>query len=119
MDLYCFGTDEFDVFSDRWGSYHRCYAWLSYVMEKPVKKEIVEGAYLTENYFLVFTFGLAASAITILGQAFSWLPGVIQTIESGQATDGMRAVTYLRCMVSILCLFLCWESFGACRIKTN
>ena len=60
------------------------------------KKEIVEGAYLTRNYFLVFTFGLAASAITILGQAFSWLPGVIQTIESGQATDGMRAVTYLR-----------------------
>ena len=60
------------------------------------KKEIVEGTYLTRNYFLVFTFGLAASAITILGQAFSWLPGVIQTIESGQATDGMRAVTYLR-----------------------
>lgn len=60
------------------------------------KKEIVEGTYATRNYFLVFTFGLAASAITILGQAFSWLPGVIQTIESGQATDSMRAVTYLR-----------------------
>ena len=74
------------------------------------KKEIVEGTYLTRNYFLVFTFGLAASAITILGQAFSWLPGVIQTIESGQATDGMRAVTYLKYY---------WYRFCACFYAGN
>lgn len=60
------------------------------------KKEIINKREETQNYVTVFAYGLAASAITIIGQAFSWLPGVIETIETCQATDGMRAVTYLR-----------------------
>lgn len=60
------------------------------------KREITEHQTETQNYAAVFVYGLSASVITIAGQAFSWLPGVIETIETNQATDAMRAVTYLR-----------------------
>ena len=86
------------------------------------KKEIVEGLEIQKNYFLVFSFGLAATAITILGQAFSWLPGVIQTIETGQATDGMRAVTYLRYygtyFVPVFMLGIVWSVQNKNKVKS-
>lgn len=61
-------------------------------------KELVETADLDENqpYVIGFIFFLAATAITILGQSFSWLPGVTETLNTGIQTDGIRALVYTR-----------------------
>lgn len=76
------------------------------------KKEIVRAGETGRNYVLVLTYGLAASAITILGQSFSWLPGVAGSIEMNETTDAMRAVTYLRYygtyFVPVLFVSLIW-----------
>lgn len=76
------------------------------------RKKIVEAGETGRNYVLVLTYGLAASAITILGQSFSWLPGVAGSIEMNETTDAMRAVTYLRYygtyFVPVLFVSLIW-----------
>lgn len=81
-----------------------------------------EAGQAEKNYVVVFAFGLSAAAITILGQAFSWLPGVVQTIESGVSNDAMRAVTYLRYygiyFVPVFMVGLVWCYQYRARVKT-
>lgn len=85
------------------------------------KKDIVETDETGKSYVLVLTFGLAASGITILGQSFSWLQGVAESIELNQATDAMRAVTYLRYygiyFVPIFMLSLIWMYQNGEKLK--
>lgn len=61
------------------------------------KKELTEAVSSMEaRYMLLSVFFFAAVAITIFGQAFSWLGGVTRVIETGVAGDGLRAITYTR-----------------------
>lgn len=73
------------------------------------EKEFLEE---NKNYIIVFMYCLSASAITILGQSFSWLPGVTSAIFEGGDLDSMRAVTYLRYygvyFVPVIMLFMVW-----------
>lgn len=61
-------------------------------------KLLVETANLQENqpYVIAFVFFLAATGITILGQSFSWLPGVVETLDTGVQMDALRALVYTR-----------------------
>lgn len=59
-------------------------------------KENREEENSNSNYTIVLAFMLAATAITILGQAFSWLGGITSALEGEGDIDAMRAVTYLR-----------------------
>lgn len=79
-----------------------------------------EKTFLEENrnYILVLFYCMSASAITILGQSFSWLPGVTSAAFEGGDPDGLRAITYLRYygvyFVPVIMLFLVWF----CRKKS-
>lgn len=48
------------------------------------------------SYVVAFVFFLTAAAITILGQSFSWLPSVTETLDTGVQQDGLRALVYTR-----------------------
>lgn len=87
------------------------------------KKEIIIHREETQNYVLIFVYGLAASGITIAGQGFSWLSGVLWTIENSQSADAMRAVTYLRYygvyFVPVLMVSIVWCYKHQEKIKEN
>lgn len=70
-----------------------------FIWKALVKRKEIAGAGQaedTDSYVVIFIFSLAAVAITILGNAFSWLRGVTSVIETGVVNDSMRAVTYVR-----------------------
>lgn len=57
-----------------------------------------DGGFLQEHkeYVIVAMYCMSASAITILGQSFSGLPGVTAAMFEGGDMDSLRALTYLR-----------------------
>lgn len=65
------------------------------VIPRYVKTDMTE-INMNSKYAVILVFMLAAAAITILGQSFSWLGGVTAYIEGEGDVDAMRAVTYLR-----------------------
>lgn len=68
--------------------------WKALVKRKEAAQEGHSGN--SSAYTVIAIFSLAAVAITILGQSFSWLGGVTAAIESGDNNDSMRALTYIR-----------------------
>lgn len=50
----------------------------------------------SSNYVVVAVFCLAAVAVTIIGNSFSWLGGITSMLETGESNDAVRALTYLR-----------------------
>lgn len=70
-----------------------------YIWRSLLRDKVLIGNEETEEqkpYVIVFVFFLAAAAITILGQSFSWLPSVAETLNTGVQTDGLRALVYTR-----------------------
>lgn len=60
------------------------------------RRELSRRCQMDSKSFFLMTIMLAAVAITILGQSFSWLGDVVVGLENNRVVDGFRAFTYLR-----------------------
>lgn len=70
------------------------FIWKTFVRDKV----LLDTAEIKGNqpYVIAFIFFLAATGITILGHSVTWISGVINTLNTGVQTDGLRSFVYTR-----------------------